>query len=145
MRFVRHDLLQRVVHQPEQGAEPPGLAAGQRGAAEMASFDPGVQGVAAAVEDRDGAAVRMGDGRGDRQAERGEPVGGAVLAGEGGAVAVEVVLEEVAAAGGGEEIAVVEQALGDRFTGQRRTGARVVAEQGSEGVFVGRRRRPDYR
>lgn len=145
MRFVRHDLLQSGVHEPEQAADPLGLVAGQRGAAEVAAFDPGVQRVAAAVEDGDGAAVRMGDGWGDRQSQRGEAVGGAVLAGEGCVVAVEVVLEEVAAAGGGEEVAVVEQALGDGFTGQRRTGACVVAEQGSEGVSVGRRRRPDYR
>ncbi|MCZ1008827.1 hypothetical protein O1L68_20890 [Streptomyces lydicus] len=53
-----------------------------------------MQGVAAAVEDGDGPAVLVRDGRGDRQAERGEPAGGAVLAGEGRAVAVEVVFEE---------------------------------------------------
>ncbi|MCZ0972948.1 hypothetical protein O1L55_19285 [Streptomyces albulus] len=68
-----------------------------------------------------------------------------MLAGERGPVAVEVVFEEVAAAGGGEEVAVVEQALGDGFAGQRCAGSVVVAQQGSEGVAVGRGRRPDYR
>lgn len=145
MRLVGHDLLQRGVDEPEQGAELPGLATAQCGAAQVQAFDPGVQGVAAAVENGDGPAVLVRDGRGHRQAERGEPAGGAVLAGEGRAVAVEMVFEEVAAAGGGEEVAVVEQALGDGFARQRRTGAGVVAEQGAEGVSVGRCRRPDYR
>ncbi len=113
MRLVGHDLLQCGVHEPEQGAELPGLAAGQCGAAQVVAFDPGVQGL---------SLIHMG-----------------------GAVAVEVVFEEVAAARGGEEVAVVEQALGDGFAGQRRAGAGVVAEQGSESVSVGRRRRPDYR
>ncbi len=145
MRGVSHHLFQGGVHQAEQRAEPAGPVAGERGAAEVSAFDPGVQGVAAAVQHGDGPAVRVGDRWRDRQAEGAEPAGGPVLAGEGAEVSVEVVLEEVAPVGGGEEVAVVEQALGDGFARQRLLGAGVAAQQGSEGVPVGRGSRPGYR
>ena len=56
-----------------------------------------------AADDGDGAPVGAGSGGATGDAEVGQPLGGAVLAGDRGGVGgvgVEVVLEEVAAAGG---------------------------------------------
>ena len=117
-----HDLLQTGVYESQERPERAALGRRELGAAAVAALDPGVQGVAGAADDGDGAAVGGGQGRGDGDAECGQAFGGAVLAGDGGRVGglgVEVVLEEVAAARGGEPVAAVEQALVDGFAGQR--------------------------
>jgi hypothetical protein len=79
-----------------------------------------------AADHGDGVALPARDGRRDRHAEFLEAQRGAVLADDGAAVAVEVVLEEVGAARGREPVAAVEQALGDRFAGEDLTRAPVV-------------------
>jgi hypothetical protein len=92
------------------------------------SVDPGVQGVTPPADHRDRVAVRVLDGRRDRYAECLEPLGGAVLAGDGLAVAVEVMLEEVGTAGRGESVAAVEKTLSDGLAGERFAGVPVAAE-----------------
>ena len=124
-----HDLLQTGVYEPEERAEPLGLEGGQMRAVAVPSVDPGVQRVAPPADHRDGVAVRVLEGRGDRHAERLEPLGGAVLAGDGLAVAVEMVLEEVRATGGGEPVAAVEEALGDGLAGEWFARVLVAAQQ----------------
>lgn len=134
LRYVGlHDLRQAGVYEPEQRTEAVGFPGGELGAVPVAAVHPGVQGVAVAADHGDGVAVRVRYGRGDRDAESLEAFGGPVLAGDGLAVAVQVVLEEVFAAGGGEPVAAVQQALGDAFAGERLTGGRVAAQQGADG------------
>lgn len=126
-----HDLLQPGVHGPEQRPEPLRLVGAELGARPVQPVHPRVQGVAPAADLRDRVALGVLDGRGDGHAQRLEPLGGAVLADDRGAVAggvVEVVLEEVGAAGGGDAVAVVEQALGDGFAAEGLAGVRIAAQ-----------------
>ncbi len=135
-----HHPVEAGVHEPQERSEPPGLRRRELGAVPVPAVDPRVQGVAAAADHRDRAAVGVLDGRGDGDAERLEVAGGAVLASDRVAVAVQVVLEEVVAAGGHEAVAVVEQALGHGLAGERLARVAVVAQQGADG-----RRRDGYR
>ncbi len=93
-----------------------------------------MQGVGVAADDGDRAALAVRERQGDRDAEVGEALGGPVPAFDGGRVGgvrIEVVLEEVAAAGGAEPVAAVEETLVDRLTGEG--GSRgVQAEQGAQ-------------
>lgn len=142
------------MHHPQQRPEPAALFGVELGAVAMATLDPGVEGVGVAADDRDGAAVVGREGRGDRDAERGQALGGAVLAGDrlgGGRLEVEVVLEEIAAAGRAESVAAVEKALVDGIAGEGGSGG-VLAEEGTqrgrvrhEGWYRRARHAPDAR
>lgn len=130
----RHHLLQGSVYDAQERPQAPALLRGELGAAAVASVDPGVQRVRVAADDRDRAAVGSGQRRGHRDAEVGEALGRAVLAGDRGGVGglgVEMVLEEVPAPGGGEAVAAVEQPLVDGFAGQRGPGG-VSPQQGAQ-------------
>lgn len=97
---------------------------------------PSIQGAARTrgPDDGDGAPVGAGQRRGDGDAEVRETLGRPVLAGDRGRVGglgVEMVLEEVAAAGGAQPVAAVEQPLFDGVAGQRGPGG-VLAEEGAQ-------------
>jgi hypothetical protein len=131
-----HHLGQTGVDVAEQGAEAARVGGAELGAVAVPALDPGVQGVAVVVDDGDGAAGGVGDRRGDGQAEVVQALGGPVLAGDGvpvGGEGVHVLLEEVRAAGGGEAVAAVEEALGDRDAGEWFAGVRVAAQEGADG------------
>lgn len=95
-----------------------------------------MQGVAAVVDDRDRVTLCVRERWDDGHAERLEALGRAVLSHDrrafaGGVVQmllVEVVLEEIGAAGGGYAVTVVQEALVERFAGERFTGVRVAAQ-----------------
>ncbi|CAM5515693.1 hypothetical protein SBADM41S_04302 [Streptomyces badius] len=132
----RHHLFQAGVHGAEERAEPARLGEGQLGAGPVEAVDPGVQGVAAFADHGDGLAPGVRQGRDDGDAERLEALGGTVLAHDRGAFAagvvqvllVEMMLEEVGTARGGDAVSVVQQALGDRLAGERLAHARISAQ-----------------
>ncbi|GHG63016.1 hypothetical protein GCM10018980_53200 [Streptomyces capoamus] len=129
-----HHALQAGVHGAQERPQAGALPAGELAAVPVPAVDPGVQGVGVAADDGHRAAVAVGERRGDRDAEVGEALGGPVAAFDGGRVGgvrVEVVLEEVAAAGGAQPVAAVEETLVDRLTGEG--GSRgVQTEQGAQ-------------
>lgn len=87
-----------------------------------------------APDDGDRAPVCAGQRWRDGDAEVGQALGRPVLAVDRdrvGGLGVEMVLEEVAAVGGAEPVAAVEQPLFDRVAGQRGPGG-VLAEEGAQ-------------
>lgn len=142
------------MHHPQQRPQSAALFGGELGAVAMAALDPGVEGVGVPADDRDRAPVVGREGRGDRDAEGGQALGGAVLAGDrlgGGRLGVEVVLQEVTAAGRAEPVAAVEKALVDGIAGEGGSGG-VLAEEGAqrgrvrhEGWYRRARHAPDAR
>lgn len=125
----------------EQRAQPPALAGAELAAVAVAAVDPGVQGVGVAADDGDRTSVAARQGRGHRDAEVREALGRPVLTGDRGGVGglgVEVVLQEVVAARGGEPVAAVQQPLVDGVAGQRGPGG-VLAEEGAQRGRMGRK------
>lgn len=105
----------------------------------MAALDPGVQGVGVAADDGDRAAVASGQRWRHGDAQVGQALGGPVLPGDRrgvGGVRVEVVFEEVPAAGGAQPVSAVEQAFLDGLAGERGAGG-VPVEQGAQRGRVG--------
>ena len=93
------------VDEAEQRAQAAGVRGGEFAALAVPSLHPRVEREAAAAEHGDGAPVGVGHRWRDRQAHLVQPLGRPVLAGDDGGVgggAVDVQLEEVAAAGGGQ-------------------------------------------
>lgn len=118
----------------QERPQPCALPRGELAAVPVPAVDPGVQRVRVAPDDGDGAPVGAGQRRGDGDAEVRETLGRPVLAGDRGRVGglgVEMVLEEVAAAGGAQPVAAVEQPLFDGVAGQRGPGG-VLAEEGAQ-------------
>ncbi|GAA3300334.1 hypothetical protein GCM10020295_40810 [Streptomyces cinereospinus] len=135
----RHHPLQGRVHRAQQGSQARALTGAELPAVPVPAVDPRVQGVGVTAHHRDRTAVAPGQRRGHRDAEVGQPLGGPVPALDGGRVGgvrVEVVLEEVAAAGGAEPVAPVEQALVDGVAGEGRAGG-VAAQEGAQRGRVG--------
>lgn len=95
----------------EQRAEAAGVGGGEFAALAVPSLHPRIEREAAAADHGDGAPVGVRYGRRDGQAHLVEPLGRTVLAGDDGGVgggAVDVQLEEVAAAGGGQPVSPVQ-------------------------------------
>lgn len=130
-RVCRHHPLQARVHHSQQRPQPAALDGRELSAVPVPSLDPGVQRVGVSADHRDRAPVPPGQRGRHRYAQIGQALGGPVLTGDRGRVGglrVEVVLEEVAAVGGAQAIAPVEQALVDGLAGDGGTGA-VLAQQ----------------
>ncbi len=139
------DLVQCAVQPPEQRAQRVALREVELGAVPVAALDPGEEREEPPAEGGDRPAVGGRQRRRDGQPPGVQPGGGPVLGGDGRPVrggGVDVALEEVRPGLGGDPVAPVEQALGDRGGGQQPAHPVALEHGGQCGVRDGRAQCP---